>query len=75
MITELWKRLGRSTPKFFKKIRAIAVAVASLSTLIVTSGLAIPDTYLFIIGQTGMIAGVVAGFVASLAVEDRSDIK
>lgn len=75
MITELLKRLGGKTPKFFKKLRAIAIAIGSLSTLVVTSGLAIPDTYLFIVGQIGIASGIVGAFIASLPVEDTSDIK
>lgn len=74
-MSELMKRISAKTPKFFKKVRAIALAVGSLSTLIVTSGLAIPDTYLFIIGQAGMVAGIITAFIASLPVEDTSDIK
>jgi len=69
------KRITAKTPKFFKKLRAIAIAVGSLSTLIVTSGLAIPDTYLFIVGQIGIASGIVGTFIASLPVEDPSDIK
>lgn len=74
-MSELVKRLLAKTPRFFKKLRAIAIAIGTLSTLIVTSGLAIPDTYLFIIGQVGIAAGIVGGFIASLAVENVSDIK
>ena len=74
-MSELMKRITAKTPKFFKKLRAIAIAVGSLSTLIVTSGLAIPDTYLFIVGQIGIASGIVGAFIASLPVEDPSDIK
>ncbi len=74
MLKEIFKRISEKTPKFFKQLRVIAIAIGSLSTLVVTSGLAIPDTYLFIVGQAGIVAGIVGAFLASLTVEDSTKI-
>lgn len=61
-----WKRLKAKTPKFFKNIINFSLAISALSTLILTSGLVIPDSILGIITQVGIIAGITSSFIAKL---------
>jgi len=63
---EIINRLLGRTPTFFKNIINIAISVSTLSTLILTSGLVIPDSTLGFITKSGIVAGIVAGFVAKL---------
>lgn len=63
---ELYKRFFSKTPKFFKGVINISISISTLSTLILTSGLVIPDSTLGFITKAGIIAGVVSSFVAKL---------
>lgn len=54
------------TPKFFKNVIKISIAISTLSTIILTSGLVIPDSILGIITQIGIVSGVVSAFVSKL---------
>jgi len=73
-MSELINRFFSETPKFFKKVRAVCIAVGSLSTIIVTSGLALPESWTFLIAQAGIIAGIIGALIASLPVKDTADI-
>jgi len=66
MIIEIYNRLKGKTPKFFKNIIKISIAVSTLSTLILTSGLVIPDSVLGLITKIGIVAGIVSAFISKL---------
>lgn len=63
---ELINRLFSKTPKFFQNIIKISISISTLSTLILTSGLVIPDSALGFITKSGIIAGIVAAFISKL---------
>lgn len=66
MIKEIWNRLKGKTPKFFQNIIKISIAISTLSTLILTSGLVIPDSILGFITKGGIVAGIVSAFISKL---------
>lgn len=63
---EFFKRWSAKTPKFFRNIINISIGISTLSTLILTSGLIIPDSVLGFITKTGIIAGIVSAFISKL---------
>lgn len=63
---EFFKRWSAKTPKFFKNIINISIGISTLSTLILTSGLIIPDSVLGFITKSGIIAGIVSAFISKL---------
>ena len=56
------------TPKFFKKVRNIGLALAAISATILTEPMALPAVVLKIAGYLA-VAGSVAGTVSQTAVE------
>lgn len=63
---QLWDRFLAKTPKLFKTIRNIGLSLVGLSGIILTSGLAIPESIIGIISQIGIIAGATAAGIAQL---------
>ena len=62
MVQELKQRLKSPTPKFFKKLRNIGIAVAAVATTIATAPVALPAVlvkiaaYLAVAGTTISVA-------------------
>ena len=62
MQNSLGERIQSSTPKFFKKLRNIGLALAAIATTIVTAPVALPGLIIKIAGYFA-VAGAVAGAV------------
>ena len=65
---KLIQRVQAPTPKFFKKVRNIGLALAAIATAIVTAPVSLPAVVIKIAGYLA-IAGGVAGTVSQTAVE------
>lgn len=65
-MNEILQRLKAQTPKFFRNIINISLSISALSGLIIGSGLVIQDSIFGLVAQSGIIAGIVASFVAKL---------
>lgn len=63
-------RVQAPTPKFFKKLRNISLAVAGIGTTILAAPVALPAVVLKIAGYLA-VAGAVAGTVSQTAVESE----
>ena len=58
MVQEIKQRIKKPTPKFFKKIRNIGIAVAAVATTIVTAPIALPVVFIKIAGYLAVAGGV-----------------
>lgn len=65
---KLTQRVKSPTPKFFKKVRNIGLALAAISATILTEPMALPAVVVKIAGYLA-VAGSVAGTVSQTAVE------
>jgi hypothetical protein len=65
---KLAQRVQSPTPKFFKKVRNIGLALAAVSTSIIAAPVALPAVLIKIAGYLA-VAGGVAGTVSQTAVE------
>ncbi len=65
---KLAQRVKSPTPKFFKKVRNIGLALAAISATILTEPMALPAVVVKIAGYLA-VAGSVAGTVSQTAVE------
>ncbi len=61
-------RVKSPTPKFFKKVRNIGIAIAAIGTTILTAPVELPAVLLKIAGYLA-VAGTVAGGVSQTAVK------
>ncbi len=62
------ERATAPTPKFFKKLRNIGLALAAVATTIVAAPVALPAVIIKIAGYLA-VAGSIAGAVSQTAVE------
>ena len=62
------KRAKSPTPKFFRKLRNIGLALAAIATTVVAAPVALPAVVLKIAGYLAVASGV-AGAVSQTAVE------
>ena len=60
------KRLLSKTPKIFRNIRNIALAVAALSASALTMETLLSDYIIALFGKTTLVSGAVAAFIAQL---------
>ena len=65
---KLIERATVPTPKFFKKLRNIGLALAAVATTIVAAPIALPAVVIKIAGYLA-VAGGIAGAVSQTAVE------
>lgn len=68
------QRAKAPTPKFFKKLRNIGLALAAISTAIITAPVSIPAGIITVAGYLG-VAGAVATTVSQLTTGDDSNRK
>ncbi len=68
MIKNIIQRVKAPTPKFFKKLRNIGLALAAISAGIIASPVALPALVIKIAGYLA-VAGGIAGSVSQVAVE------
>ena len=64
------QRLKQPTPKFFKKVRNIGLALAAVSTALFTSPVALPALVVKIAGYLA-VAGTVASAVSQTSTKDE----
>ena len=62
------QRVKAPTPKFFKKVRNIGLALAAIGTTLLTAPVALPAVVIKIAGYLA-VAGGVAGTISQTAVE------
>lgn len=67
---QILKRAKRRTPKFFKQVRNIAVALAGVSAAILAAPVALPAVLIKVAGYLA-VAGAVAGSVSQTAVTNE----
>ena len=65
---QIFQRLNAPTPKFFKKLRNIGIAVAAIAGTIITAPIALPTVVIKVAGYL-VVAGGVLGGVSQTAVE------
>ena len=68
MVQEIKQRLKSPTPKFFKKLRNIGIAVAAVGTAIVTAPIALPAILVKIAGYFAVAGTTIS--VASQATKE-----
>ena len=66
----LQQRVQSPTPKFFKKVRAIGLALAAISGTLIAAPVALPAVVIKIAGYLA-VAGGVATAVSQVATEDE----
>ena len=64
------KRFQKPTPKFFKKVRNIGLALAAVSTALFASPVVLPALVVKIAGYLA-VAGTVAGAVSQATTKDE----
>ena len=71
----IWHRLKAETPLFFKRMRTIALSVASASTGAAVFHSSLPDSFMAAIPASLIshfaVAGFVAAFIAQLTKTDK----
>lgn len=64
------KRMKRSTPSFFKKIRNIGLAIAAVSASVLAAPVALPAIVIKVAGYLAVAGGVMSG-VSQTAVKNE----
>ncbi len=67
-MSEIAKRVQSPTPKFFKKLRNIGLAVATIATTLIAAPVALPAVVIKIAGYLA-VAGGIAGAVSQTTIE------
>ena len=67
-MNKIFKRAKRPTPRFFKQVRNIGVALAGVSAAILAAPVALPAVLIKVAGYLA-VAGAVAGSVSQTAVK------
>ena len=68
MVQEIRQRIKSPTPKFFKKVRNIGIAVAAIGTAIVTAPIALPAVLVKVAGYLAVAGTSIS--VASQATKE-----
>ena len=66
------QRVKSPTPKFFKKVRNISLALAAIGTTLLTAPVSLPAVVIKIAGYLA-VAGGVAGTVSQTAVKSEKE--
>ena len=74
MKKEILHRLTSPTPKFFKKVRTIGLALGAIGGALLTAPITLPAMVLTVAGYLAT-AGVVASAISSVAKEDNEQEK
>jgi ABC-type xylose transport system permease subunit len=70
MKSEITERIKSPTPKFFKKIRTIGLALGAIGGALLTAPITLPATVVSIAGYLAT-AGIVASAISTVAKEDK----
>jgi len=68
LMRQIYQRVKSPTPKFFKKLRNIGLALAAVAATIVAAPVALPAVIIKVAGYLA-VAGSVLGAVSQTAVE------
>jgi hypothetical protein len=60
-MNKIIKRMNRPTPSFFKKVRNAGLALAAISTAILTAPVALPAILVNLAGYIAVAGGVMSG--------------
>ena len=64
------QRANSPTPKFFKRLRAIGLALAGISTVMITAPIALPAVLVTAAGYAAVAGGIISA-VSQLTVVDQ----
>ena len=70
MAKELAKRWNAPTPKFWKRVQNIAIALGTAAGVVIAAPITLPATVITIAGYL-VTAGTVAATLSQLTVEDK----
>jgi len=73
-MTNIKKRWNAKTPKFWKKVQQIAIAVGAAAGVIIAAPIALPAAVVTVAGYLAT-AGTVAATLSQLTVEDSKEIE
>lgn len=70
---DIVQRIKAPTPKFFKKLRTIGLALLAVSGTILTAPISLPIAVVSIAGYVSVAGGVLSA-VSQLTVEDKKEL-
>jgi len=73
-MTNIKKRWNGKTPKFWKKVQNVAIAVGAAAGVIIAAPIALPAAVVTVAGYL-VTAGTVAATLSQLTVEDNKEIE
>lgn len=73
-MTDLKKRWNAKTPKFWKKVQKVAIAVGAAAGVVIAAPITLPATVVTVAGYL-VTAGTVAATLSQLTVEDYKDLE
>lgn len=73
-MTNLKKRWNAKTPKFWKKVQKIAIAVGAAAGVVIAAPITLPATVITVAGYL-VTAGTVAATLSQLTVVDSKEIE
>ena len=73
-MTDLKKRWNAKTPKFWKKVQKVAIAVGAAAGVVIAAPITLPATVVTIAGYL-VTAGTVAATLSQLTVVDSKEIE
>lgn len=65
------ERVAAPTPRFFRKIRMIGLALAAISGVLLTAAVSLPATILNLAGYAGVAGGIMSA-ISQMTVEESS---
>jgi ABC-type xylose transport system permease subunit len=73
-MTDIKKRWNAPTPKFWKKVQKIAIAVGAAAGVVITAPITLPAAVVTVAGYL-VTAGTVAATLSQLTIEDYKDLE
>jgi len=73
-MTDIKKRWNAPTPKFWKKVQNIAIAIGAAAGVVIAAPITLPAAVVTVAGYL-VTAGTVAATLSQLTVEDYKDLE
>ena len=73
-MTDIKKRWNAKTPKFWKNVQKVAIALGAAAGVVIAAPITLPATVVTVAGYL-VTAGTVAATLSQLTVEDNQDKK
>ena len=73
-MTDVKKRWNAKTPKFWKKVQNVAIAVGAAAGVVIAAPITLPAAVVTVAGYL-VTAGTVAATLSQLTVEDYKDLE